>query len=168
MDEIQFKRGPYGEIFPPPFLSHVTPEEAWKRYYAFNLARGVKLSGPQNEAEKPVWHNLAAVYCHQVRLREVIGGTAKDETLVEATLRAQVVEQGELLSIRPIGMEHRAPKTYAPVIRCLEASTWQFGLPEHGRSTMIEAQAGEIIEKAQLLYVQWQQEEKVAAEDKIQ
>lgn len=160
--QLQFSRGPYGEIFPPPLLSHVTPEEAWKRYYAFNLSVGVKLSGPQNEAEKPLWFNYAAVYCHQTRLREVIGGTAQDETPEEAALRAQVVEQGELLSIRPIGMEHRAPKTYAPVIRRIEANTWQFGLPEHGRSVAIEAQAGEIIERAQQLYVQWQKEEKIA------
>jgi hypothetical protein len=158
--EIQFTRGPYGEIFPPPFLSHVTPDEAWKRYYAFNLSIGVKLSGPQSEAEKPIWYNYAAVYCHQTRLREVIGGTASDETPEEAALRAQVVEQGALLSIRPIGMEHRAPTTYAPVIRRLDANIWQFGLPEHGRVQVIEAQAGEIIEKAQHLYVQWQREEK--------
>ncbi len=157
---IEFQRGPYGEIFPPPFLSHITPEEAWKRYYAFNLSVGVKLSGPQNEAEKPLWYNYAAVYCHQTRLREVIGGTASDETPEEAALRAQVAEQGERLSIRPIGMEHRAPKTYAPVIRRVDESTWQFGLPERGRVQIIEAQAGEIIEKAQHLYVLWQQEEK--------
>lgn len=158
-ESLSFQRGPYGEIFPPPFLSHVTPEEAWKRYYAFNLSIGVKLSGPLNEAEKPLWYNYAAVFCHQTRLREVIGGSAPDETPEEAALRTQV-EQGELLSIRPIGMEHRAPKTYAPVIRRVDGNTWQFGLPERGRVQVIEAQAAEIIEKAQHLYVQWQQEEK--------
>ncbi|MCP4425014.1 MAG: hypothetical protein GY803_11010, partial [Chloroflexi bacterium] len=58
---MTFPRGPYDEILPPPLLSHVTPEEAWKRYYAFNLSIGQKLDGPQNDAEIPVWHNLAAV-----------------------------------------------------------------------------------------------------------
>ncbi|NUM47614.1 MAG: hypothetical protein HUU38_23165 [Anaerolineales bacterium] len=161
MSEIQFQRGPYGEIFPPPFISHVTSEEAWKRYYAFNLSIGVRLSGPQSEAEKPIWYNSAAVFCHQIRLREVIGGTALDETPIEAALRAEV-EQGELLSIRPIGMEHRAPKTYAPVIRRLDTTSWQFGLPNHGKSTIIEARSEEIMEKAQQLYIQWQQGENIA------
>ena len=158
MNAITFQRGLYGEIFPPPLLSHVTPEEAWKRYYAFNLSLGVKLDGPQSEAEKPVWYNLAAVYCHQIRLREVIGGIAKGETPVEAALRAQV-ELGELLSIRPVGLEDRNPKTYAPVLKRLDSSSWQFGLPERGRSTRIEARPGEVIEKAQMLYTTWQKDE---------
>jgi hypothetical protein len=158
-----FQRGPYGEIFPPPLLSHVTPEEAWKRYYAFNLSMGVKLDGPQSEVEKPIWYNLAAVYCHQIRLREVIGGTVKDVTPVEAALRAQV-EQGEMLSIRPIGMEHRSPKTFAPVLKRLHAESWQVGLPNHGRSTVLEAQPDAIIATAQALYVQWQREEKAKAD----
>ena len=159
INTITFQRGPYGEIFPPPLLSHVTPEEAWKRYYAFNLSLGVKLDGPQSEAEKPVWYNLAAVYCHQMRLREIISGAAKDETPIEAALRTQV-EGGELLSIRPVGLEHRNPRTYAPVLKRLEDSSWQFGLPGRGRSTVVPAQAREIIEKAQQLYATWQQEEK--------
>lgn len=162
MKNTTFQRGPYGEIFPPPLLSHVNSEEAWKRYYAFNLSIGVKLDGPQNEAERPVWDNLAAVYCHQMRLREVIGGKAKNETPLEATLRIQV-EQGELLSVRPIGIEHRQLKTFAPVLKRLEAENWQFGLSEHGRSIVLEVKAGEIIEKAQQLYVQWIREEKVDA-----
>ncbi len=158
---IQFQRGPYEEIFPPPLLSHITPEEAWKRYYAFNLSLGVKLDGPQTDDEKPVWYNLAAVYCHQIRLRDVMGGRAEGETPVEAALRAQV-EAGELLSIRPIGMEHHAPKTYAPVIRRLDTISWQFGLPDQGKSTIIEARIEEIVEKAQQLYIQWQQGENIA------
>lgn len=158
MSEIQFQRGPYGEIFPPPLLSHITPEEAWKRYYAFNLSIGIKLDGPQSEAEKPVWYNLAAVYCHQIRLREVIGGSAKGETPVESALRAQV-EAGELLSIRPVGLEDNHPKSYAPVLKRLNASSWQFSLPERGRSTRIEAHAGEAIKKAQMLYTIWQKDE---------
>lgn len=158
MNDITFQRGPYGEIFPPPLLSHVTPDEAWKRYYAFNLSLGIKLDGPQNDAEKPVWYNLAAVYCHQIRLRDVIGGNAKGETPVEAALRTQI-EAGELLSIRPVGLEHHNPKSYAPVLKRLEISSWQFGLPGRGRSTRMEAHSGEAIEKAQMLYTTWQKEE---------
>ena len=89
---------------------------------------------------------------------------AEESGIWEEDLRAQV-EAGELLSLRPLGMEHRAPQTYAPVLKRLAPERWQVGLPDHGRSTIIPAQAGEIIAKGQALYVQWQREEKQTQRD---
>lgn len=160
-NEIAFQTGPYGEILPPPLLTHLTPEEAWQRYYEFNLAHGVTLDGPQNEAEKPIWYNLAMVYCHQVRLREVIGGRAENETEVEAALRL-LVEQGFSISMRPIGMEHKQPRTFAPVLTRLSDETWRFGLPDHGRTTVFDAPLENVVEQAQQLYVAWKSDEEKA------
>lgn len=163
-EEISFQTGPYGEILPPPLLTHVTPEDAWQRYYDFNLSIGITLDGPQNESEKLIWYNLAAVFCHQIRLREVIGGKAKHETAVEAALRF-LVQQGALMSLRPIGMEHKHPKTFAPVLTRLTKDTWRIGLPEKGRAKVFKAGLETAVEQAQQIYVQWVSDEKKMEQD---
>lgn len=160
-NEITFPTGPYGEILPPPLLAHLTPEQAWQRYYDFNLTIGVTLDGPQNEAEKPIWYNLAMVFCHQVRLREVIAGIAPNETETETAMRL-LVQQGYALSLRPIGLEDRNPKTFVPVLTRLSDETWRLGLPDQGRTKVFEAPLENVVEQAQQWYVAWKGEEKKA------
>jgi len=158
MTEVSFQTGPYGEIYPPPFLSHVTPEDAWRRFSAFSASIGAPLDGPQNDAEKPIWYNLAAIYCHQMRLREVIAGTAENETIEESAIRL-AVQHGYSMSIRPLGSENSDPKTFAPILTRLEDDLWRIGAPDNGRTLIFDATPADVIERAQHLYTEWKNEE---------
>ncbi len=158
-DEITLKTGLYEELFAPPLLSHLaSPEEAWQRYYEYNLSLGVTLDGPKSEAEKPIWYNLAMLYCHQVRLREVIAGSAPNPTETEQAL-AYLVQSGYRLSLRPLGLEYKNPKTFAPVLTRLEEELWRIGMPDQGRNRLFHASLEKAVEEAQHIYVAWVDEE---------
>ncbi len=153
-DELVFSRGKYGEILPPPLLDHVNPTEALNQFRAFSLAHGKKIAVPTNRQVRHALENLAALFCHQVRLRAVIAGTAPAETPTEASLRAMVMT-GTPLSIRPLTFEETDPEGFAPVLQKQAADGWLFGLPDHGRSETFTASPAEAVERAQGLYVAW-------------
>ena len=135
---MEFERGPYDEILPPPLIGDVSPEEAWKRLYAFSLSKGHKLDKPETEEDRAVLYNLGGVFVHQTRLREVIAGQA--ETDVEIALRDAVL-RGERLSLRPLGLEDKEFQTFAPVLERLGTTEWLVGLPGQGH---VEPLIGEL------------------------
>jgi hypothetical protein len=128
---IEFERGPYDEILLPPLIGDVSPEEAWKRLYAFSLSKGNKLNKPEAEEDRAILYKLGGIFVHQTRLREVIAG--QSETEVEITLRDEVW-RGERLSLRPLGLEDKEFQTFAPVLERLGMTEWLVGLrPARGR-----------------------------------
>ena len=154
---IEFERGPYNEILPPPLIGDVSPEEAWKRLYAFGLSKGHKLDKPETEADRAVLYNLGGVFVHQTRLREVIAGQA--ETDVEIALR-DAVWKGERLSLRPLGLEDKVFKTFAPVLERLGTTEWLVGLPGQGHvEPLIGVPPEDVIEQSQAIYVEWRNAE---------
>lgn len=155
--EVEFTRGEYGEIVPPPLLSHLTPEEAIRRLYAVTALRGGHLDKPATPAGKQVVLNRALQLAHGLRLREVVAGTALENDIERALYEA--VRNGALLSLRPLGLESWDHPSFAPVIRYAGGDEWQIGLPEAGRMTVLHAAAGEVIEQAQAVYLRWTEDE---------
>ena len=127
---IEFERGPYNEILPPPLIGDVSPEEAWKRLYAFSLSKGNKLDKPETDEDRAVLYNLGGVFVHQMRLREVIAGQA--ETEVEIALRDAVL-RGERLSLRPLGLEDKEFQTLRPSSSAWGQRSGWWGCPARGR-----------------------------------
>ncbi len=157
---ITFQRGPYNEIMPPPLLDNVSPEEAWKRLYAFSLSKGHKLDKPETDEDRAVLYNMGGVFVHQMRLRDVIGGDA--ETDVEIALR-DAVWDGERLSLRPLGLEGNNLETFAPVLERLGTNDWLVGVPGEGQIVPLEGVPPEdVVEQAQAIYVGWRKNEREA------
>jgi hypothetical protein len=157
---IRFERGPYNEILPPPLIGDVSPEEAYKRLYAFSLSKGHKLDKPEMDEDRAVLYNLGGVFVHQMRLREVIGGKA--ESAVEIALR-DAVWRGERLSLRPLGLEDKVFKTFAPVLERLGMNDWLVGVPgEEQVIPLMEVSTAVVVEKAQEIYVGWRNDESQA------
>ena len=155
---IRFQRGLYNEILPPPLIGDVSPEEAFKRFYAFTLSKGQKIDKPETEEDRAVLYNLAGIFIHQMRLREVIGGQA--ETEVEIALRVAVLD-GERLSLRPLGMEQKVFDTFAPVLKRLGEIDWLVGVPGTGQlAPLANVSPKDVIEQAQAIYVQWRDTER--------
>jgi hypothetical protein len=156
--DITFSHGPYNEIFAPPLLAGVSEDEALRKLYAVSLSLGSRIDLPKNKTERKYLVNRAMIFWHQMRLRQVISGTAKSETEIEQALR-EAVQAGEPLSIRPLGREKMVCETFAPVLRRLDGDTWQFGVPGQGKVITFQTPPGKVIETAQQTYVEWREAE---------
>jgi len=154
---IRFQRGPYNEILPPPLIGDISPEEAFKRFYAFSLSKRHRIDKPQTEEARAVLYNLGGIFVHQMRLRDVIGGEV--ETDIEKALR-DAVWKGERLSLRPLGLEDNNFETFAPVLVRLGKNDWLVGVPGEGFVIPLhDVPPGDIVKQAQTIYIQWRETE---------
>ena len=159
MNDIGFARGPDGEVFPPPLVSGVGPEEALAL-----LEQDAKMNGnrithvPKRGQSRQGMYNLAMLYVHQRNLKRALAGQLMDDADGRA-LYESIVEQGDPLSLRPIGMEALHFSTFAPVFRRIEEHRWRVGLPDRGRTALIAGEAGEALERAWAMYIEWCQDE---------
>ena len=161
-------RGPYGEILPPPLVEHVTEEEALAQLVADNAALGAKVSVPQKGHARDGLINVALLYAHQMRLRQVLAGrfeSSQEEALYEA-----VTMDGEPLSLRPLGLEWTRYPGFVPVLQAQTPGRlliprnrvgpdkpllWRFGINGRGYSELFaHTDPVEVVAKAQALYVQ--------------
>ena len=160
-------RGPYGEILPPPLVEHVTEEEALARLVADNAALGVKVSVPQRGHARDGLINVALLYAHQMRLREVLAGrfeSSQEEALYEA-----VTMDGESISLRPLGLEWARYIGFVPILQTQTPGRlliprnrvgpdkpilWRFGINGRGYSELFaNIDSVKAVAKAQAIYV---------------
>ena len=167
MSDIDFTRGPYGEILPPPLVSGLDPDEALAQFVQAAEQSGNPVTVPSRGQSRKGMINLAMLYAHQQNLKRALSGLSDDGVGDNAdgqALYEKVVEDGELLSLRPLGLERLHFTTFAPVLRHFEANRWRVGLPsstldKRGRTAVISGEPGEVLEKAWALYVKWSAEE---------
>src|SRR5690554_3010708 len=118
---MKFNTGPYGEIFPPPLVSGLSPDEALGRLLQGAEKAGKPISSvPSRGESRRGMYNLAMLYVHQTNLARAIAGIIPDPE-AEA-LRRAVIEEGQALSLRPLGMEKLWFTTFAPVARMTSPS----------------------------------------------
>jgi hypothetical protein len=168
MSDIDFTRGPYGEILPPPLVSGVDPDEALAQFVQAAERSGNPVTVPSRGQSRKGMINLAMLYIHQQNLKRALSGDLPDDGVGDnadgQALYEKVVEDGEMLSLRPLGLERLHFATFAPVMRHFEANRWRVGLPsstldKRGRTAVIEGEPGAVLEKAWALYVKWSAEE---------
>lgn len=158
---ISFPRGPYGEILPPPLISHVTLEEAWQQYKEFKLAIN---DGPDPDVFLEMhegWSLHLIFHTHTHRLEAVLTGAARNMSERETQLQA-CFQRGELLAFPSFTTGEDYPATFVPVLKQLGATSWQFGLPGHGRVVTFEADASDLFGEVKGLYMRWLWEENPA------
>ena len=159
MNDIGFSRGPDGEVFPPPLVSGVGPEEALALLEQDARVNGNRITHvPKRGQSRQGMYNLAMLYVHQRNLKLALAGRLMDDADGRA-LYESIVEQGDPLSLRPIGMETLYFSTFAPVFRRIEEHRWRVGLPDRGRTASITGEAGEALERAWAMYIEWCQDE---------
>ena len=126
---IDWKRGPYGEILPPPLNGGIEPDAILKEML------GGDTHGLMTARERALFYGDAAIYAHQKRLERVFGG--ETQTPVEAALYRAFIG-GQPVSLRPLGYEHKIYQSFAPVVRRVGDGRWQVGVEEAGRVEIIE------------------------------
>ena len=157
---IEDARGPHGELYAPPLVGDLDPNEALARLVADSALQGARVDVPKRGHALEGLRNVALVYVHQLRLRDVLAGQCRNDT--ERALHQAVMVQGELLSLRPLGLEALTFVTFAPVLQHLGAGRWRIGLPEQGHCAEFPAaDPAQALAMAQEKYVAW-----CAAEDR--
>jgi len=147
-----FSRGQYGEILPPPILDGLTPTDLDEVVREMiddpDLTEGENLTS---------YHPQAMVYVLQQNLFRALTGELTDPDAVD--LRDAVL-RGEPLSVRPVGHETLAYRTFAPVLQRISDNSWRLGLEEHGQTAIIAGDnAGLALRRAWQIYVTWAEAE---------
>jgi hypothetical protein len=150
-----FSRGPYGEILPPPLMNGLTPADL------NDVVREMIDDPALTEGEDLTpYHPNAMVYVLQQNLVRALSGELNGPDA--ADLRAAVL-RGEPLSVRPVGHETLAYRTFAPVLQRISDTSWRLGLEKHGQTAIIAGDnAGIALRLARQIYVTWAEAEAAA------
>jgi hypothetical protein len=161
---IEFERGPYGEILPPPLVAGMTPQEileTWARDV------GVAVEEIPDEIVGEM-ENLSLVCVHEERLRRAIAGEMMDDPDARDLYRAVTLE-GEPMSLCPLGQEGLTFSTFvAPVLRRVGEDRWRIGVEGQGRMLEIAVAPGEALRRAREIYWAWCEAEKEAITAQVQ
>ena len=152
---ITFKRGPYGEILPPPFLEGINPDTELDKLLDL---LGEDESPELDEATHHFYLAMAVQMAQARRLCEVLEGRWSIDPVADALCQA-VMTNGEKLSLRALGTEDQTWNEFAPVFWVTRDAyyfpRWHFGLEEHGVSELLRADtASEALAKAQRRYAE--------------
>ena len=160
-------RGVYGEILAAPLTSNVTPEEAMDILIKANVANGVKEGRPKSGQAKDGFINVALMYVHAMRLREVLAGNCTDD--YERDLYEAVTVNGETISMRPIALEWLRLPTFIPVLTAATPISkvgkgkpilWRVGMMGRGKSEVFaEANPAKAVERGQAFYLRYRAED---------
>jgi len=152
---IELERGPYGEVLPPPLVAGMLPEETLETF-ARDLGTTTEAI-PEEVLEEML--NLSVVYVHQLRLQRAIAGELCDDPDARDLYRA-VVDEGEPMSLCPLGQEGLVFSTFAPVLRRVEGDRWRVGLEGRGKTTEITASPDEALRQALGVFRAWREAER--------
>lgn len=108
---------------------------ALERHIAGSAEPGDETRIAKNGHAREGMLELALVYMQQLMLRAMLAGECSNEE--ERNLHRAVIEDRELISLRPLGLEYLSKDSFAPVLQYLGGSRWRVGLAEWGRSRRI-------------------------------
>lgn len=161
-----YKRGPFGEIYPPPLLGGYDPDEALDKLSRDSAAQGNPLDIPSRGKSREGMYRLAETYLHQRHMVDAIAGRMDDPEA--KALRHALIDKREPMSLRPLYLETLYFKNFAPVLRLVAPDTWTWliGVEGYGKkTTTIQAPPETAIEDARKVYVEWSDREEEAFDD---
>jgi hypothetical protein len=159
MIPLPFARGEFGEILPPPLIHTPVDTPSSMLDQLLDAAPNLRLHlATSIETLAPV----ALLYHQQTRLRDVIGGSCRNDA--ELALYVAVVIECQPLSLRPLGDERARFATFKPVLRRIGGElggrlVWQVGGPEGRGATYEMPDPAVAVVRAQTFFVEWAEEE---------
>ena len=157
--QTDFTRGPYGEILAPPLMAGLDDEDALAILDQDARDGGNPINSmPSRGDSRTGMLVLARMYAHHKNLKRALAGQLGNDPDGMALYQA-VTQQGEPISIRPVGMEHLAFSTFAPVLRREGENKWRVGLEGNGRTAVIEGTPDVALDQVSALYVRWCEDE---------
>jgi hypothetical protein len=159
-----FDRGPYDEILPPPLIHGATPDEAIAQLAtAVKQQSGVEMDQPRSGRSGEGLRRLSAAYVHAQNLLKALRGELWTADAI--ALRVFVEQGGEPVSLRPLYLEDLHFQSFIPIFQREGQNNqcWRIGLPDQGKSKVIEGSCAEAFTQAQATYAEWaaQEEEKL-------
>lgn len=154
---LEYLRGPWGEIFPPPLLGGMAVEDVVQELQDDTADTEQPLDRvPTRGASRAGLENLAAINVQGKLVRQALDGEL--DSPEAKGLRFLVVEKREPLSLRPLFSEGVVHFSFAPVLTLRGDNRWQIGLPDYGKHCeVIEAATpSAAYDQALALYVQWE------------
>jgi hypothetical protein len=154
MTPTTFSRGPHGEIFPPPLLGgNIDPKAIVAEMMAEAIRAGSKIDIPEDQEAKDELYGRAAMFRHGKSLPRLM---TRPRDATEEAIRKAVVEDGERLTLRPLGLELADLELdFAPVVQKVGVKTWRVGLEDGRHEDFEDSDPGKAIAHAQQIYVAW-------------
>ncbi len=163
---LLFDRGPFGEIYPLPLVAGLTGAECLTEYAQRAEEMGYPLQKipTKGDSQEGMWR-VATSVVDGWRRQAALGGAL--DSLEARALYYRVVQQGERMSLRPLGHERDEYVTFAPVFERVDNTGWRIGVEGQGKVQVLAiVDPRHALAEAQKICGGWMNEEEALLHEK--